>query len=73
MTYTPSPVVSTPAEVPIGSILAWSGSIGSIPAGYQLCDGTNGTPDLRDRFIVTAGNDYAVGATGGSDTLTIPN
>jgi len=49
-----------------GMILLWSGSVGSIPAGWVLCDGTNSTPDLRDRFIVGAGSTYAVNATGGS-------
>lgn len=52
--------------VPAGVILMWSGSIASIPAGWLLCNGTNGTPDLRNRFIVGAGSTYAVGATGGS-------
>ena len=49
-----------------GMILLWSGSIATIPSGWALCDGTNGTPNLRDRFIVGAGNTYAVDATGGS-------
>lgn len=49
-----------------GMIMLWSGSIGSIPSGWALCDGTGGTPNLRDRFIVGAGSTYAVGATGGS-------
>jgi hypothetical protein len=53
-------------SVPSGVILLWSGSIASIPAGYFLCDGTNSTPDLRNRFIVGAGSTYAVDATGGS-------
>lgn len=52
--------------VPAGCILLWSGSIGSIPAGWYLCNGSNGTPDLRDRFIVGAGSSYAVNGTGGS-------
>jgi hypothetical protein len=52
--------------VPSGVILLWSGSTGSIPAGYLLCDGNNGTPDLRDRFIIGAGNNYAVNAIGGT-------
>ena len=56
---------SAPA-VPSGCILLWSGSTGSIPAGWYLCNGSNGTPDLRDRFIVGAGNSYAVNAIGGS-------
>ena len=49
-----------------GMIIIWSGSLGSVPAGWVLCDGNNSTPDLRDRFIAGAGNTYAVGATGGS-------
>ena len=57
--------------VPAGVILLWSGSIASIPSGWNLCDGTNGTPDLRNRFIVGAGSTYAVGATGGADSVTL--
>jgi len=52
--------------IPAGMISLWYGSIGSIPSGWYLCDGTNGTPDLRDRFIVGAGTTYSVAATGGS-------
>jgi microcystin-dependent protein len=56
--------------VPVGAILMWSGTITTIPAGWALCDGTNGTPNLRDKFVMGAGdtvsNTYAVGATGGS-------
>lgn len=57
--------------LPAGVITLWSGSIASIPAGWYLCDGTNGTPDLRDRFVVGAGTTYAVGATGGANTVTL--
>ncbi|CAB4152324.1 hypothetical protein UFOVP620_10 [uncultured Caudovirales phage] len=53
-------------SVPTGCILIWSGSTGSIPVGFFLCDGNNGTPDLRNSFIVGAGNSYSVGQTGGS-------
>jgi hypothetical protein len=56
---------SAPA-VPSGCIVIWSGSTGSIPSGWVICDGTNGTPDLRNSFVLGAGNTYAVGATGGS-------
>ena len=49
-----------------GMILIWSGSIGSIPTGWVLCNGSNGSPDLRDRFVIAAGSTYAVGGTGGS-------
>jgi hypothetical protein len=57
---------ATPFLVPSGGIIMWSGSIASIPSGWFLCDGANGTPNLRDRFVVGAGTTYAVGATGGS-------
>jgi len=56
---------SAPA-VPSGCIILWSGASGSIPSGYYLCDGNNGTPDLRNRFIVGAGDTYSVNQTGGS-------
>ena len=65
-----SPSVSA---VPAGGIIMWSGSIGSIPSGYYLCDGTNGTPDLRDRFVVGAGSSYAVGNTGGFTSSVTSN
>lgn len=56
--------------VPAGVICMWSGSIASIPANFRLCDGTNGTPDLRDKFIVGAGLSYVPGAVGGTTTHT---
>ena len=40
---------------PLSSIQAWSGLLVDVPDGWQLCDGTNGTPDLRGRFIVGIG------------------
>jgi hypothetical protein len=52
--------------IPTGGIIMWSGSVASIPTGWLLCNGSNGTPDLRSRFIVGAGSTYAVDATGGS-------
>jgi len=58
-------------SVPTGCILMWSGSIATIPTGWLICDGTNGTPDLRSRFIVGAGSTYAVNATGGSADATL--
>lgn len=57
--------------VPQGGIIMWSGSIVSIPTGWALCDGTNGTPDLRNKFIVGAGSTYAVAATGGSTDAVV--
>lgn len=46
----------------------WGGLVANIPAGWLLCNGANGTPDLRDRFIVGAANGANPGATGGVST-----
>lgn len=54
-----------------GIIVMWSGSTSDIPNGWVLCDGAGSTPDLRDRFIVGAGNSYSVGNTGGSNGVTL--
>lgn len=40
-----------------GIIAMWSGTIGTIPSGWYLCNGSNGTPDLRDKFIIGASAD----------------
>lgn len=62
------------SNIPLGGILIWSGAVVNIPSGWSLCDGgtVNGyvTPDLRDRFVIGAGNNYAVGKTGGATTHT---
>jgi microcystin-dependent protein len=57
--------------IPSGVIVMWSGAVDAIPEGWALCDGSNGTPDLRDRFIVGAGGSYSVGDTGGSNSVTL--
>lgn len=59
--------------VPKGGIIMWSGAVDQIPDGWALCDGNNGTPDLRDRFVLGAGNKYNKGDIGGEamHTLTI--
>ena len=66
---------SAATNIPLGGIIMWYGSTGTIPSGWSLCDGTtvNGyaTPNLRDRFVIGAGNSYAVNATGGSTTDTV--
>lgn len=64
--------VASPTVIPTGLISLWSGSIGSIPSGWVLCDGNNSTPNLTDRFIVGAGNTYAVAGQGGSaDSIVV--
>ncbi|MCB1125140.1 MAG: hypothetical protein KDM81_01490 [Verrucomicrobiae bacterium] len=80
----PSPnTISGYGTIPVGGVILWSGSAGSIPDGWALCDGTavNGhtTPDLRNRFVVGAdpngvpGTDppYEIGDTGGADSVTL--
>ena len=58
------------AGIPDGLIVMWSGLKANIPAGWLLCDGTSGTPDLRDRFICSIGASGEPGSTGGSETVT---
>jgi len=59
------PSAGSVVNVPSGGIIVWSGAVNAIPAGYLLCNGTSGTPNLQDSFIVGAGNSYASGAVGG--------
>ncbi|MFH1429776.1 MAG: hypothetical protein ABIH39_08570 [Candidatus Margulisiibacteriota bacterium] len=70
-------------SLPKGIIAMWSGNISNIPAGWALCNGSSGTPDLRNRFVVGAGQDETGVAktnltggltkTGGSVTITAAN
>ena len=68
---------TTAAIIPHGVIVMWSGTLASIPSGWALCDGTNGTPNLRDRFIYGCSASENPGATGGSTshdhTFDIPH
>ena len=47
-----------------GMIIMWSGLLSNVPAGWSVCDGTNGTPDLRSKFVRGASGE--MGAQGGS-------
>ena len=58
---------------PYGAIVIWSGDPASLPTGWVLCDGTNSTPDLRDKFVINAGNTYTKGASGGTANITLTN
>ena len=57
--------------VPSGVIVMWAGLVSDIPEGWALCDGTRGTPDLRDRFILGVSASEDPGGTGGSHTKTL--
>jgi hypothetical protein len=62
-----------PEAVPLppGGILMWSGTLSSIPDGWHLCDGSNGTPDLLDRFILSVFPGQDPGEVGGQHDLTL--
>ncbi len=51
-------------------IMLWHGSVASIPSGWHLCDGTAGTIDLRDKFVVGAGSTYNPGDTATTNVAT---
>ncbi len=57
-----------------GMIIMWNSTVATIPTGFVLCDGSNGTPDLRGRFVVghhPNNNDYDINDTGGSESVTL--
>lgn len=56
------------SSLPYGAILLWNGGSDRLPAGFALCDGTRGTPDLRDRFILGAGGRWASNASEDRDS-----
>ena len=66
--YTAQQIID--AGIPSETIGLWAGSEASIPAGWVLCNGLNGSPDLRDRFVIGAGSHYTRGETGGASTVT---
>ena len=59
------------SSIPKGTILPWYGKSSDIPEGFALCDGAKGTPDLRNRFLVGAGSNYALGDMGGEDQVKL--
>lgn len=69
----PRLVLTKESYKPLTLIRLYSGLSADIPAGWQLADGTNSTPDMRDKFVVGAGNLYAQGTTGGSTTIAANN
>ena len=63
--------ISGVSSVPTGSIVMWSGTSTDVPSGWALCDGQNGTPDLRDRFIIGASTAHPQGTSGGSSSISL--
>lgn len=58
-------------SMPVGAILPYYGDLSKIPARWRLCDGTESTPDLRDRFLVSTGTEYSLGVVGGAKEIKI--
>lgn len=59
------------SAVPVGLITMWSGTLDSIPSGWALCDGSNGTPDLRSRFVAGAETSNEMGNVVGANSLVL--
>jgi hypothetical protein len=68
--YQPATNGVSAGGVPAGVICMWSGALANVPSGWALCDGNNGTPDLREKFIKGWTNGVAPGGTGGSTSYT---
>jgi hypothetical protein len=69
--HLPAILPPAPPAFPRGTIVAWFSHEGPIPSGWALCDGTNGNPDLRDRFLMGTGQYPDVGKTGGTNQQTV--
>lgn len=59
------------SQIPSGIIWMWSGTVENVPSGWAICDGNNGTPDLRNRFIKGAKSSPEVNTTGGNSSVTL--
>ena len=76
MTFGGESIISMFNGVPRGVITAWYGMSTAVPAGWTICDGTNGTPDLRGRTIIgvngtDAAADASVGSAVGTNSLSL--
>lgn len=69
----PRLVVTKETYKPLTLIRLYIGAAADIPAGWQLADGTNGTPNMQDLFVVGAGHLYGQGSAGGSTTIGTNN
>jgi len=69
--YKPPPYKPPAAECPKGAIFMWFGDLKTIPDGFRVCDGKQGTPDLRDRFPLAAGPKFKFGTKGGRNKIEL--
>jgi len=59
------PGAGSTVNVPSGGIIVWSGASTAVPTGYVLCNGTNGTPNLLNSFVIGSGGNFTDGSFGG--------
>ena len=76
ITIAPGASVTHGCPLPCGTIMMWSGQPVDIPTGWAVCDGTNGTPDLRGRFVLGSGQGTGLTSrtkdnVGGRETVTL--
>ena len=57
--------------IPQFGIIMWYKVGGTVPSGWAVCDGTNNTPDMRSRFVISYGYTYSHKTIGGSTTTTM--
>lgn len=62
---------SSGESLPIGAVILWAGTLETIPTGWHLCNGEDGTIDLRGMFALGAGGAYSLGDEGGSEEVTL--
>ena len=65
--FVAAPSWQRPNMVPLRGIIIWAGAANNLPPGYQLCDGSNDTPNLLDKFVMCAGPGTEVDETGGAE------
>jgi microcystin-dependent protein len=66
-------VVAAPALVPVGGVVMFNAAFATLPANWQLCDGTNGTPDMTNQFVYGTNTEGQLLDTGGQADAIIPN
>jgi hypothetical protein len=71
-THAPTRVLVDQYDLAVGMLVDFEGTVlGNLALYWHVCDGTGGTNDLRDRFMVAGGTTYAVGSAGGSATVNL--
>lgn len=59
-------LADTRGAIPVGGIVMWAGAFADVPQGWHLCDGTEGTVDLTDRFVLGTNTEGELGDVGGA-------